>query len=133
MHAMLSQRFCEPLLNTWRNRMRWSVLRPLLHKEILRHLANRGGLGLVLLLLVASLLLSLFRGNQPDQASLAPSVRLCYVDYAELSPLVAHLRKNVPAELTDNIQFRPFRRVLTDSTGKMLYPTGTGAIQLRPA
>jgi hypothetical protein len=44
--------------------LRWHVLRTLLHKEVLRHLANRGGIVLVLLLIVASLLLSFF-GNGP--------------------------------------------------------------------
>ena len=40
--------------------MRWHILRTLLHKEVLRHLANRGGLVLLLLLVVASMLLSFF-------------------------------------------------------------------------
>ncbi len=111
--------------------MRWHVLRTLLHKEALRHLANRGGLALVLLLVVAALLLSAFGGAGPA-ARLLPGVRLCYVDYWEDGPLVGHLRANVPAELAEKITFRPAAQVPTDAAGTLLYPAGVGAIQLRP-
>jgi len=60
--------------------MRWHVLRALLLKEALRHLANRGGLALVLLLVVEALLLAASGGAGPA-AGLLPGVRLCYVDY----------------------------------------------------
>ena len=69
------------------NLMRWSILRPLLHKEVLRHLANRGGIALVLLLVVASMLLSFFRGSSPGQAGLVPGVRSsCCIDYEVRRP-----------------------------------------------
>src|SRR6266566_5386434 len=48
------------VMRTKRPWFRSHVLRTLLHKEVLRHLANRGGIALVLLLVVASLLLSVF-------------------------------------------------------------------------
>jgi hypothetical protein len=114
--------------------MRWHILRTLLHKEVLRHLANRGGLVLVLLLIVASLLLSFFGNTGAGGGSgLTPGVRLCYVDYWQHGPLVEHLRQNVPADLADHVQFRPFHQAATDAHGTIVYPQSTGAIQLRPA
>lgn len=112
--------------------MRWSILRPLLAKELHRHLANRAGLSLVLLLLVAALLLSLFRGRGGDASILTPPVRGCYVDYADDSPLVEHLRTSVPAGRETEITFRPLGSVPTDARGALLYPAGSAAIQLRP-
>ena len=49
--------------------LRWHILKTLLRKEVLRHLANRGGILLVVLLLVLALaLLPLFtRSLTPDQ------------------------------------------------------------------
>jgi hypothetical protein len=111
--------------------MRWHVLRTLLHKEALRHLANRGGLALVLLPVGAALLLVLFGGAGPA-AGLLPGVRLCYVDYWQDGPLVEHLRANVPPELAERAQFRPATEVPTDAAGTLLYASGAGAIQLRP-
>ena len=40
--------------------MRWYILRALLQKEFARHLANRGGIALALLLVAAAVLLSVF-------------------------------------------------------------------------
>lgn len=111
--------------------MRWRIVRTLLHKELLRHLANRGGIALVLLLIVAALLLSCF-GVSDVSGGLAPGVRLCYVDYWMPSPLVAHLRKHLPAELADRIAFRPVQQAATDAQGTLVYPQGTAAIQIRP-
>jgi hypothetical protein len=110
--------------------MRWHVLRTLLHKEALRHLANRGGLALVLLLVAAALFLASVGGG-PVRA-LLPGVRLCYVDYWEDGPLVGHLRENVPPELAGQVRFRPAAEVPTDAAGTLLYGHGAGAIQLRP-
>jgi hypothetical protein len=111
--------------------MRWRILRTLLHKEVLRHLANRGGIVLVLLLIVASMLLSFFGG--PDgPGGLAPGVQRCYVDYWERSPLVAHLAHHLPQELADRVEFRPADRAPTDKQGTLVYPQGAGAIQIRP-
>ena len=111
--------------------MRWRILRTLLHKEVLRHLANRGGIALVLLLIVASMLLSFF-GVQDASGGLAPSVRLCYVDYWTPSPLLAHLRNHLPPELADHVKFRPVQGVPTDARRTIVYPQGTAAIQIRP-
>jgi hypothetical protein len=112
--------------------MRWRILRILLHKEMLRHLANRGGIALVLLLIVAAMLLSFFGSHDKAGGGLVPGVRRCYVDYWAPSPLVVHLKNNVPAELDDSIEFRPAGRAPTDAHGTLVYPQGAAAIQLRP-
>jgi hypothetical protein len=110
--------------------MRWRILRTLLHKEVLRHLANRGGIVLVLLLIVSSMLLSFFGVRDASGGGLAPGVQHCYVDYWELSPLLAHLAHHLPPELADRLEFRPASRVPTDEHGNFIYPQGTGAIQI---
>jgi hypothetical protein len=112
--------------------MRWFILRTLLHKEILRHLANRGGIVLILLLVVAAILLSFFGNTGPGHGGLSPGVQLCWIDYAESTPLVAHLQANIPADLQRFVRFRPMNRVPRDAGGTLQYPTNTGAIQLRP-
>jgi hypothetical protein len=112
--------------------MRWHILRTLLHKEVLRHLANRGGIALVLLLVVASMLLSFFGTKDATGGGLTPGVQRCYVDYWEKSPLVAHLRHNVPADLAEHICFRPIQFAPVDAWGTILYAQNTGAIQIRP-
>jgi hypothetical protein len=112
--------------------MRWHILRTLLHKEILRHLANRGGLTLVGLLIVASMLLSFFGTRDGGVSGMAPEVQRCYVDYWEDGPLVAHLQSHVPAHLKDHIRFRPAASLSTDDQGRIVYPPNTGAIQIRP-
>jgi hypothetical protein len=111
--------------------MRWHILRTLFRKEVLRHLANRGGLVLVLLLVAASMLLSFF-GQADTSSGLTPGVQLCYLDYAQESPLVAHLRGSIPADLRDHLRFRPLAQARTDRNGTIVYPQATGAIQLRP-
>jgi hypothetical protein len=111
--------------------MRWQILRTLLHKEVLRHLANRGGLVLVLLLVAASMLLSFFGGQETVAGGLAPGVRLCYVDYWQDGPFVEHLRRHVPEDLAALVQFREASQVKTDARGALVYPHNTGAIQIR--
>jgi hypothetical protein len=109
--------------------MRWHILRALLHKEALRHLANKGGLALLGLLLVAALLLGVFGGREGN--ALAPATKRCFVDYWEDSDFVRYLRAHVPEELADSVVFRALRDVRTDANGTIVYPQNTGAIQLR--
>ncbi len=111
--------------------LRWHVLRTLLHKEVLRHLANRGGIALVLLLVVAALLLSFFGGEGPG-GGLVPGVKRCYVDYWKRDAWVEHLMDNTPRELDEQIWFRHVSRAPSSADGTILYAQNTGAIQLRP-
>jgi hypothetical protein len=122
-------RLLPPALAT--GRCRWAIIRTLLLKEAARHLANRGGIALALLLVVAALLLSLFRKNDASADSLTGGVQYCFVDYWEAGPLLEHLRRNVPANLRGHVQFRPASKAPTQD-GNIVYPAGTGAIQLRP-
>src|SRR5438128_11738012 len=111
--------------------MRWYILRTLLHKELWRHLANRGGIALVVLLVAAALLLSFFGKSEGSPAStLVGGVRSCYVDYWEDGPWIEHLRNNVPPELEKTVEFREARRAPTVN-GQIVYPSGRGAIQVR--
>ena len=85
--------------------MRWHIIRTLLHKEILRNVANRGGIALALLLVVAAMLLSFFGREQSQAGGLIGGVQLCYVDYFQDSPWVEHLRQHVPPEMRDQLPF----------------------------
>jgi hypothetical protein len=112
--------------------MRWHILRTLLYKEILRHLANRGGLTLVGLLIVATMLLSFFGTRDGGLGGPTAEVKQCFVDYWEDGPLVEHLKSRVPAALKERVRFRPVGQVPTDAEGRIVYPPATGAIQIRP-
>jgi hypothetical protein len=117
--------------------MRFYILRALVKKEFQRHLANRGGIALALLLVAAAVLLSVF---SPEEASgttgMAGTVHHCFIDFDDTSPLIRalaqHLEKNQPRELAGQLRFRPLAKADTIN-GVITYPTGTGAIQLRPA
>lgn len=113
--------------------MRWYIVRALLAKEVGRHLANRGGIALALLLVAAAVLLSVFA---PEEASggtgMVGGVHHCFVEYDKETPLVKHLKANVPKELTGQVVFRPLAKAdMID--GVIVYPTGTGALQIRQA
>src|SRR5208282_5938809 len=101
--------------------MRWRILKTLLHKELLRHLANRGGLVLMLLLVVFALLLSLFGGARVAGGGIAAGVERCYVDYGFEGPLVDFLRLHVPDDMREAIKFRRLRDVPTAADGKIVY------------
>jgi hypothetical protein len=110
--------------------MRWYILRTLLHKEVLRHLANRGGIALAALLVVASLLLTLFGQDEAQGGSFVGGVQHCFVDYWEDGPWIDHLRQSVPPELKSHVRFRPISQAVTVGQ-TLVYPAGTGAIQIR--
>ena len=111
--------------------MRFYILRALLTKEIQRHLANRGGLALAVLLVVAALMLSLFDPGAGSVAggSVVGGVHHCLIEYPEESELIQRLQRTVPSELRSHVEFvkRP-----TASMDRLLnYPPGVGAIQVR--
>jgi hypothetical protein len=113
--------------------MRWHIIRALLAKEVGRHLANRGGIALALLLVAAAVLLSVFA---PEEASggtgMVGGVHHCFIEYDKETPLIKHLRANVPKELAGQVVFRPLAKAdMID--GVIVYPTGTGALQIRQA
>ncbi len=109
--------------------MRPRILRTLLHKEVLRHLANRGGLALALLLVVAAMLLAFF-GRGGGSGSLVGDVPRCYVDYWEDGPWIEHLRQNRPPELRHALLIRHVSQAPTRD-GLLVYEPTAGAIQIR--
>ena len=67
--------------------MRLYILKALLHKELARHLANRGGIALALLLVAAAVLLSVFA---PEEAAagtgMVGGVHHCFIDFDRATP-----------------------------------------------
>src|SRR5207248_10455062 len=116
-----------------RRRMRWYIIRALLAKEVQRHLANRGGIALALLLVAAAVLLSVFA---PEEAAggtgMVGGVHHCFVEFDRPTPLIQHLREHVPPELIGRVELRQLPD--TDTIATLVnYPTGTGAIRIRQA
>jgi hypothetical protein len=113
--------------------MRWYILKALLQKEFARHLANRGGITLALLLVASAVLLSVFAPREAASGggpSMVGGVNYCFVEFDRPTPLIGHLQANVPPEMKAQIQFRKLEDADTiDSV--IVYPTGTGAIQIR--
>jgi hypothetical protein len=110
--------------------MRWSIIRVLLQKEILRQAANRGGIALGVLLVVASLLMTLFSNHNSQLGGLPSGVDTCFIDYWQDDGWVQHLRNNVPSDLAPQIQFRHESQAQR-SGGLLVYAAHTGAIQMR--
>jgi hypothetical protein len=111
--------------------MRWYVIRTLLEKECRRLMSNKGAVTLLLLLVVASMLMSIF-GAKHGTAAITAGVQKCYVDYGADDALVHHLRRNVPPDLADQIVFRRLDAAPHSADGTLIYAQNTGAIQLRP-
>src|SRR6266508_1952635 len=112
--------------------MRIHILRALVNKEVSRHLANRGGIAFILLLVASAVLLSVFA---PDEAASAGGtgmvggVHHCFIDFDRPTPLIKHLQANVPKDLTEQIKFREIGNA--DTVNELLvYPVGTGAIKV---
>jgi hypothetical protein len=121
--------------------MRWPILQALLRKEWDRHLANRGGLALLALLIGVALLLTVFNPNRRGDAATSPlvgttsdllSVHHCYVETVGRTPagdaLFEHLKANAPPELRPKLVFGH----RTGQWANPRYPTGVGALQIRP-
>jgi hypothetical protein len=109
--------------------VRWHILRTLLHKEVLRHVANRGGIALMALLVAAALLLSFFGNDQLQPGSLG-GVDRCFIEYGHDEPWIHHLRQSVPADLAPRIVFREATAAPTQE-GRIVYAPRHGAIQIR--
>ena len=114
-------------------RMRTSILRALLVKEARRHVANRGGIALCLLLVVAALLLSVFNpgagAGGTGGGALVDGVHRCLVQYDRETPFVGYLRSHVPADLRPHVAFELVNGDTVE--GLVNFPPGTGAVRLR--
>ncbi|MBY0514397.1 MAG: hypothetical protein K2P78_10850, partial [Gemmataceae bacterium] len=114
--------------------MRWYILRALLAKEFQRHLANRGGIALALLLVAAAVLLSVFAPQEAAAGGtgMVGGVHHCFVEFDRPTPLVKHLQANVPPDLKEQVRFRELPnpdRVQAVQNAEV----GTGSIQLLQA
>jgi len=111
--------------------MRWYIIRTLLVKEWQRHLANRGGIALALLLIAAAVLLSVFAPKEAAAGTGAVGgVHHCFVEFDHPSPLIRHLRENVPPDLAGQIVFRQMpdpNRVRSIQNAEV----GTGSLQIQ--
>jgi hypothetical protein len=109
--------------------MRWYIIRTLLWKELQRQRANRGGLALAGLLVVAALLLHFFNKAGAQTGNLAGGLNACTIDCWCDDAWVQHLREHVPPELAGKIVFRNISQLAGEE--KLVYPPGYGAIQMR--
>jgi hypothetical protein len=111
--------------------MRWYIIKTLLVKEWQRHLANRGGIALALLLIAAAVLLSVFAPKEAAAGTGAVGgVHHCFVEFDHPSPLIKHLRENVPPDLAGQIVFRQMPdpdRVRSIQNAEV----GTGSLQMQ--
>lgn len=113
--------------------MRFSILRTLFVKECHRHVANRGGIALGLLLVASAVLLAVVNptgGGGPSEAGtgMVGGVHHCFIEFDKLTPLVAHLKANVPPELKQQIVFRNWSEVGPQSN--VNYSPGIGGIRI---
>src|SRR5262245_61953858 len=117
--------------------MRWHILRTLLHKEVLRHLANRGAIVLAILLQAIALLLSLGKAGSQGPI-LGGNVQRCYLIYKRSDPdlphikaWVQHLRSRIPSDWDENqLVVSAYERMRKDASGKILPPDNAGSIQI---
>jgi hypothetical protein len=120
--------------------MRWYIIRTLLYKEILRHLADRGLIFIALFLVAAALLLSFTGKNGTPGVSLGGDLQRCYIDFGEEDPWIVYLMDHtddLPATLKSQVRFRSdrpardtVRRIRRDRDGRILYGAAEGAIQI---
>ncbi|MFO0801369.1 MAG: ABC transporter permease [Gemmataceae bacterium] len=109
--------------------MRPYVIHALVTKEAQRHVANRGGIVLAVLLVASAVLLSVFAPEETASGTgMVGGVHHCFVEFDRSTPLVKHLQDNKPTDL--KVQFRELADADTINA-VIVYPPGTGAIQLR--
>lgn len=114
--------------------MRWYILRALIAKEWERHVAERGGLVLALLLVAMMMLLKFFGSDGiKNNTALGGDLRFCFVDVWEVNPWVDHLRYSIPEQLAGKVLFRRIDEVPVNAQSVLVYPTNCGAIQVRTA
>src|SRR6266851_284490 len=118
--------------------MRWYIIRTLLYKEWLRHLADRGGFFLAVLLVAATLLLSVFRKTDSKSVGFSAGIKgwnlVCYRDpenlHPDYYPWLRHLETHLPLDL----KFRnlPDQWVGRDENGERVYDQSMAAIEVEP-
>jgi hypothetical protein len=119
--------------------MRWYIIRTLVYKEWLRHLADRGGIFLAILLVVATLLLSVFRKADSKSVGFSAGIKglnlVWYRVDMRANPLYnGWLQHLVEAHRRQDLRFRylPDDWVARDENGERVYEQSTAAIELQP-
>lgn len=111
--------------------MRLYILRALVAKEIRRHVANRGGLALAGLLVVAALLLTIFKPSDGSGGvaggELVGGVHHCYIEYLAENDFIRKLKERTPEDLKAHIVFRTQPPELIQYA--INYEPGSGAIR----
>jgi hypothetical protein len=107
--------------------MRARILIALLRKEARRVAAQRGTVGMILLMLVTAVLLSTLGPAALGGTDLRGPVGRCIIDYWEPSEWTEHLRDHPPAQAGGKVQLRS----MADHRGLISYPSRTGGIQIR--
>jgi hypothetical protein len=111
--------------------MRLYILRALLAKEVRRHVANRGGLALAGLLVVAALLLTIFKpsdGGGVAGGELVGGVPHCYIEFVAETNFIRDLQTRQPDELKSHLIFRQQPSDLIHAA--ITYEPGSGAIRV---
>lgn len=112
--------------------MRWHIFRTLLHKELLRHVANRGGIVLAFLLAGIALLLSIWKTGSQGPL-LGGEVQRCYLVHHnddEVERWLKYLEKHQPEEWSPTqLRVRPFTHPdfrVDPASGKLVPPANAG-------
>lgn len=118
--------------------MRWYIIRTLLYKEWLRHLADRGGIFLAILLIAATLLLSFFQKTDSKSVGFSSGIKgwnlVWYPDpenlHPDYYPWLRHLQTHLPSDL----KFRnlPEHWLARDENGDRVYDQSMAAIEIQP-
>jgi len=115
--------------------MRWYIIRALLHKEAMRHIAERGGIFLILLLIAAVILLR-FVDRNPAQAGGSTTViggaRWYMVHYWEKdSAWIKYLSEHISPELRGRVRFEYMNPRDMKPDEPISYPENWAAVQVR--
>ena len=114
--------------------MRLHILKALLLKELRRHVANRGGIALAALLVVAALLLSVFNPTAADGGGsaggdLVGGVHRCFLEFDRETPFISKLKDRIPANLKAAVILREVPAARLNAV--VHYEPGSGAIRVR--
>jgi hypothetical protein len=118
--------------------MRWYIIRTLLYKEWLRHLADRGGIFLAILMVVATLLLSVFRKTDTKSVGFSAGVKGWHLvwyrgpwdGYQDYFPWMLHLENHRPPDL--QLRSTPYDWLARDETGDFVFEQSMAAIEVKP-
>jgi len=118
--------------------MRWYIIRTLLYKEWLRHLADRGGIFLAILLVAATLLLSIFRKTDSKSIGFSAGIKgwnlVWYRGDQIANPLYYGWLRHLETHLPPDLKYRnlPDDWVGRDENRERIYDQSMAAIEIHP-